>query len=148
MQQYLKICSGQVKKRSFQDKSLQPPAHAGSSLADVFYPEHRGDTFLRNVGSHKIYTAPHPRRRHSSICQYFTKLKFRVESRNTHTHIQRSLMAFRKWLSFSWNLSHKPVLSVKLSTVHLEELIFPHLVPRIHCQVHNIPPVSPATLIH
>jgi hypothetical protein len=23
-----------------------------------------GDTFLRNVGSHKIYTAPHPRRRH------------------------------------------------------------------------------------
>jgi hypothetical protein len=22
--------------------------------------------FLRNVGSHKIYTAPHPRRRHSS----------------------------------------------------------------------------------
>jgi hypothetical protein len=23
-----------------------------------------GDTFLRNVGSHEIYTAPHPRRRH------------------------------------------------------------------------------------
>jgi hypothetical protein len=31
-----------------------------------FYPEGGGDTFLRNVGSHKIYTAPHPRRRHSS----------------------------------------------------------------------------------
>jgi hypothetical protein len=30
-----------------------------------FYPEDGGDTFLRNVGSHKIYTAPHPRRRHS-----------------------------------------------------------------------------------
>jgi hypothetical protein len=30
-----------------------------------FYPEDVGDTFLRNVGSHKIYTAPHPRRRHS-----------------------------------------------------------------------------------
>jgi hypothetical protein len=29
-----------------------------------FYPEDGGDTFLRNVGSHKIYTAPHPRRRH------------------------------------------------------------------------------------
>jgi hypothetical protein len=25
-----------------------------------------GDTFLRNVGSLKIYTAPHPRIRHSS----------------------------------------------------------------------------------
>jgi hypothetical protein len=31
-----------------------------------FYPEDGGDTFLRNVDSHKIYTAPHPRRRHSS----------------------------------------------------------------------------------
>jgi hypothetical protein len=31
-----------------------------------FYPEERGDTFLLNVGLHNIYTAPHPRRRHSS----------------------------------------------------------------------------------
>jgi hypothetical protein len=31
-----------------------------------FDPEFGGDTFLRNVGSHKIYTAPHPRRGHSS----------------------------------------------------------------------------------
>jgi hypothetical protein len=31
-----------------------------------FYPEDGGDTFLRNVGSHKFYTAPHPRKRHSS----------------------------------------------------------------------------------
>jgi hypothetical protein len=37
-----------------------------------FYPEDGGDTFLRNVGSHKIYTAPHPRRRHSSTNKYFT----------------------------------------------------------------------------
>jgi hypothetical protein len=28
-------------------------------------PEDGGDIFLRNVGLHKIYTAPHPRRRHS-----------------------------------------------------------------------------------
>jgi hypothetical protein len=27
-----------------------------------FNPEDGGDTFLQNVGSHKIYTAPHPRR--------------------------------------------------------------------------------------
>jgi hypothetical protein len=32
-----------------------------------FYPEDGVDTFLRNVGSHKIYTAPHPRIRHSSL---------------------------------------------------------------------------------
>jgi hypothetical protein len=31
-----------------------------------FYPEDGGDTFLWNVDSHKIYTAPHRRRRHSS----------------------------------------------------------------------------------
>jgi hypothetical protein len=30
------------------------------------YPEDEGLTFLRNVGSHKILLAPHPRRRHSS----------------------------------------------------------------------------------
>jgi hypothetical protein len=29
------------------------------------YLEDGGDKFLRNVDSHKIYTAPHPRRRHS-----------------------------------------------------------------------------------
>jgi hypothetical protein len=45
-----------------------------------FYSEDGGDTFLRNIGSiHKIYTAPHPRRRHSS---YFVpdrnKSTFRV----------------------------------------------------------------------
>jgi hypothetical protein len=32
-----------------------------------FYPEDGGDTILRNVGPiDHIYTAPHPRRRHSS----------------------------------------------------------------------------------
>jgi hypothetical protein len=31
-----------------------------------FYPKDGGDNFLPNVGSHKIYTAPNPRRRHSS----------------------------------------------------------------------------------
>jgi hypothetical protein len=32
----------------------------------IFLPWDGGDTFLQNVGSHKIYTAPHPRWRHSS----------------------------------------------------------------------------------
>jgi hypothetical protein len=29
---------------------LQPPAHAGSSLADFLYPEDGGGKFRRNVG--------------------------------------------------------------------------------------------------
>jgi hypothetical protein len=32
----------------------------------LLYPEDGGDTFLRNIGSHKIYTEPHSIRRHSS----------------------------------------------------------------------------------
>jgi hypothetical protein len=36
-------------------------------IASVFiYPEDGGDMFLRNIGLHNIYKAPHPRRRHSS----------------------------------------------------------------------------------
>jgi hypothetical protein len=45
----------------------QEPAWATQFLAlGLFYPEDGGDTFLRNVSSHKIYAVPHPRRRHSS----------------------------------------------------------------------------------
>jgi hypothetical protein len=37
-----------------------------------FYPEDGGDTILRNVGSiDHVYTAPHPRRRHSSCLKMF-----------------------------------------------------------------------------
>jgi hypothetical protein len=32
----------------------------------IFLPWKLGDTFLRNVGLHQIYTAPHPRWRHPS----------------------------------------------------------------------------------
>jgi hypothetical protein len=39
---------------------------------EMMHPENGGDTFLRNVSSHKIYTAPHSRRRHSSNVSFFT----------------------------------------------------------------------------
>jgi hypothetical protein len=44
--------------------------------------ENGGDTFLRNVGSHKIYTALHPRRRHFSFTEltYFFPFLLYVES--------------------------------------------------------------------
>jgi hypothetical protein len=53
------------------------------SMNRFFYPENGGDMFLRNVGSHKIYTAPHPRRRHSSIKVWFV----RREDRNWKENI-------------------------------------------------------------
>jgi hypothetical protein len=43
----------------------QPLAHAGSSHA-YFSTLKMEDTFIQNVGSHKIYMVPHPRTRHSS----------------------------------------------------------------------------------
>jgi hypothetical protein len=39
-----------------------------------FYPEDGDDTFLRNVGSHKIYTASHPRRWHFSNRSYIRNM--------------------------------------------------------------------------
>jgi hypothetical protein len=35
-------------------------------LESAVYPENEIDTFLRNVGSHMIYTAPYPRKWHST----------------------------------------------------------------------------------
>jgi hypothetical protein len=54
--------------------AIEEPAWASAATCSrwflargFFYPEDGGDTFLWNIGLHKIYTAPHPRRRHSSI---------------------------------------------------------------------------------
>jgi hypothetical protein len=45
-----------------------------------FYPEDGGDTFLGNVGSiHKIYTAPHPKRRHSSNIETIAQFQHILE---------------------------------------------------------------------
>jgi hypothetical protein len=38
----------------------------GTSVSRWLHTEDGDDTFLRNVGSHTIYTTPHPGRRHSS----------------------------------------------------------------------------------
>jgi hypothetical protein len=46
------------------------------------------DTFLRNVGSHKIYTAPHPRRRHSSMLTL-------IPTHNQASKLVSSLQDFR-----------------------------------------------------
>jgi hypothetical protein len=44
------------------------------------YPEDGGDTILRNVGSiDHIYTAPHPRRRHSSISRVVPRFVVRFK---------------------------------------------------------------------
>jgi hypothetical protein len=56
--------------------SEEPVAAGGCSshwflTRRFFYPEDGGDMFLWNVSSHKIYTAPHPRRRHSSMAIQF-----------------------------------------------------------------------------
>jgi hypothetical protein len=56
-----------------------------------FYPEDGGDTFLRNVGSHKICTAPHPRKRHASTLVFITSFVvdlLSLPSKYTVVHIR------------------------------------------------------------
>jgi hypothetical protein len=42
------------------------PSHSSYIARGLFYPEDGGDTLLRNVGSHKTYTATRPRKQFSS----------------------------------------------------------------------------------
>jgi hypothetical protein len=66
--------------------------------SNFFYPEDRSDMFLRNVGSYKIRTLPHPRRRHSSIMPVvFVDIKFDDQQNisvplEPHEFEQRSLI--------------------------------------------------------
>jgi hypothetical protein len=61
-------CRYCVNRRFWGTYSLQSAATCSRWFLarGFFYPEDGGDTFLRDVGSHKIYMAPLPRRRHSS----------------------------------------------------------------------------------
>jgi hypothetical protein len=45
-------------------------------LRTAVYPEDGGDTFLRNIGSHKIYTVPHPRGWDSSSITMFLTMQY------------------------------------------------------------------------
>jgi hypothetical protein len=58
-----------------------------------FYPEDGGDAFIRNVGSHKIYTAPHPRRRHSSDVRVYCSFHVYIDAQcsNCRAQITRSV---------------------------------------------------------
>jgi hypothetical protein len=65
-----------------------------------FYPEDGGDTFLRNVGLHNIYTAPHPRRQSSglhnfSILQLRLLLAFEHSSQQLCSQINSIYEVFR-----------------------------------------------------
>jgi hypothetical protein len=67
------LCRSCVSRHFGGTCSLQPPTQRWFLARGFFYPEDGGDTFLRNVCSHKIYTAPHLRRRHSSCLHLFCK---------------------------------------------------------------------------
>jgi hypothetical protein len=73
--------------------SPQPPADAGSTLTDFFYPEDRGHTFLRNVGWRTIYTHP---RSHSSMANTFSAGLYSYAPRSTDLYISeiRSVVHF------------------------------------------------------
>jgi hypothetical protein len=69
----LRVSENRVLKRIFGPKRAEVIGSSHLShwfLAHGFFcPEDGGDTFLRNFGSHEMYTAAHPRRRNSSFVQ-------------------------------------------------------------------------------
>jgi hypothetical protein len=50
----------------------------GTSVSRWLQTEEGGDTFIRNVGLHNIYMAPHPRRRHYSNETFVLKIRNRL----------------------------------------------------------------------
>jgi hypothetical protein len=92
-------------------------------LARVFfYLKGRGDTFLRNFGSHKICTAPHPRRRHSSCSSQvwighllsWTRIfvVFLSHTKQFPYTLIRSLQIPSKFLPLSQFIYHKSLYSL------------------------------------
>jgi hypothetical protein len=68
----------------------------GTSVSKWLQPPEIGfDTFLRNVGLHNIYTAPHSRSRHSSYIYFMYKLKFKLRAHSS---------------KFIWFISHLKTL--------------------------------------
>jgi hypothetical protein len=82
---------------------------------EFFYPEDAGDTFFQNVGSHKIYTAPHPRRRQSS---YSVLLQIRTLA--TAVKLMRVAYAWSCWTQFE---SSFPSLSLLITWISFNFLI-------------------------
>jgi hypothetical protein len=79
----------------------------GTSVSRWLQSADGGDTFFRNVGSHKIYTAPHPRRRYSS---YSPPWKPQILRKIGSLHTAPSLIAYvtigTKYFSKQFNLGH------------------------------------------
>jgi hypothetical protein len=84
-----------------------------------FYPEDGGDTFLRNVGSHKIYTAPHPRRRHSSNLHTFEMLH------NTRIDLQDWVTTMQVHIT---GLGQGKILSLVIATLDAKSRNFKRLI--------------------
>jgi hypothetical protein len=48
-------------EKSASEEPVKTPGSQGFVARGFFFPEDGDDKFLRNVGSHKIYTVPYPR---------------------------------------------------------------------------------------
>jgi hypothetical protein len=83
---------------------LQLPVQRWFLARGFLYSEDGSDMFLRNVGSHKNYTAPHPRKRHFSLLLLLLfNLLFKVSTSkernktNTYTETREK----RQFVSFT-----------------------------------------------
>jgi hypothetical protein len=72
------------------------------------YPEDGGGTFLQNVGSHKIYKAPHPRRWHSSYLLCYNNIKYQYTLfKYTIKHHDSAHKCILQWLTTQISIPSK-----------------------------------------
>jgi hypothetical protein len=80
-----------------------------------FYPEDGGDTILRNVGLiDHIYTAPHPRRRHSSGASLFKFWCRQPFLKSVLETTERNLSALMFQIADRWSNGLEPELPQKV----------------------------------
>jgi hypothetical protein len=98
---------------------LQPPAHAGFSLADSSTLKMEA-ICSSETSVHAIYTAPHPRRRHSLSIQFH----FHTKWIDTTAKIQRTKLSLVEFLKDGWWYKFQYILAWLRYTIFIRHIIW------------------------
>jgi hypothetical protein len=72
------LCNRRISKHPFVNLSVVTCLRCFLARGFIYH-EYGGARYIRNVGSHKIYTAPHPKRRHSSYITWLHTVNCRLD---------------------------------------------------------------------
>jgi hypothetical protein len=113
----------------------------------IFYPEDGGDTFVPNVGLHKIYTAPHPRRRHSlllecptiSVCFKFVGHSFKIFTVSVLVTVDRHINLIYLYATCHMSSSRSSLVSAVKPTFHAAATLSLYIKTNKNCMLfHDI----------